>query len=144
MNPSSRETSGISLPPPVAEQQPGQSDGAAGPSGPESQAAAPEVAPATGVAQPATSLPAAQPATMLSAMPADSGSNIASAQSNGGGSAAATITDDNDKVEKEWVDKVRRIIEQTKYDPYRQSEELTVVKADYMKQRYNKIIKVEK
>lgn len=65
-------------------------------------------------------------------------------QSGAGASTTTPISDDNDKVEKEWVDKARRIVEHTKYDPHRQSEELTVVKADYMKQRYNKIIKVEK
>ncbi len=54
------------------------------------------------------------------------------------------VLDDNDKVEKAWVDKVKRIIQKTKHDPYQQSEELTALKADYMKQHYNKIIKVEK
>ena len=59
-------------------------------------------------------------------------------------SASSSTADDSDKIEKEWVDKARKIVEQTKHDPHRQSEELTVMKADYMKQRYNKIIKVEK
>lgn len=54
------------------------------------------------------------------------------------------MADDGDKVEKAWVDKARQIVGRTRNDPYRQSEELTVLKADYMKQRYNKIIKVNK
>lgn len=65
-------------------------------------------------------------------------------QSAGSASPASSTSDDKDKIEKEWVDKARKIVEQTKHDPHRQSEELTVMKADYMKQRYNKIIKVEK
>ncbi len=58
--------------------------------------------------------------------------------------AASPVADDGDKVEKAWVDKARQIVGRTRNDPYRQSEELTVLKADYMKQRYNKIIKVNK
>lgn len=54
------------------------------------------------------------------------------------------MLDDSDKIEKKWVNKARQIVGRTRGDPYRQNEELTVVKADYMKQRYNKIIKVDK
>lgn len=54
------------------------------------------------------------------------------------------VLDDSDKIEKKWVNKARQIVGRTRGDPYRQNEELTVVKAEYMKQRYNKIIKVDK
>ncbi len=54
------------------------------------------------------------------------------------------LADDGDLIEKEWVDKAKQIVEHTRDDPYKQSEELTVVKADYMKQRYNKAIKLNK
>lgn len=54
------------------------------------------------------------------------------------------LADDGDLIEKEWVDKAKKIVERNREDPYTQSEELTVVKADYMKQRYNKVIKVDK
>jgi hypothetical protein len=47
-------------------------------------------------------------------------------------------------IEKEWVDKAKKIVEHTRDDPYRQSEELTVVKAEYMKKRYDKTVKVNK
>jgi hypothetical protein len=49
---------------------------------------------------------------------------------------------DSDLIEKEWVDKAKQIVERTRDDPYKQSEELTVFKADYMKKRYGKTIKV--
>ncbi len=57
---------------------------------------------------------------------------------------AVPLADDGDLIEKEWVDKAKQIVEHTRDDPYKQSEELTVVKADYMKQRYNKAIKLNK
>lgn len=90
MNPSSRETSGISLPPPAGRSSAKSDDASTTPT------------------------------------------------------TVSPLSDDSDKVEKEWVDKARRIVAQTRGDPYRQSEELTAVKADYMRQRYNKIIKVDK
>jgi hypothetical protein len=137
MNPSSRETSGISLPVPMAEQAPGSANDAGTP---EQRTAAPETAPRAGAAQPFAVLPAAQsttvPAASRTAGPGDDTSTTTSADS--------PVLDDNDKIEKEWVGKARRIVEKTKHDPYQQSEELTAVKADYMKRRYNKIIKVEK
>ena len=52
------------------------------------------------------------------------------------------IADDNDLIEKEWVTKAKKIIEETNEDPFKQSQEITVFKADYMKKRYNKVIKV--
>ena len=42
------------------------------------------------------------------------------------------------------MDKAKRIVEQTRDDPHQQSEQLTMVKADYMKKQYNKTIKVGK
>lgn len=54
------------------------------------------------------------------------------------------LPDDGDLIEKEWVEKAKQIVEKNRDDPYKQSEELTVFKADYMKKRYNKDIKVDK
>lgn len=52
------------------------------------------------------------------------------------------IADDNDLIEKEWVAKAKKIIDDNREDPYNQSKEMTLFKADYMKKRYNKTIKV--
>lgn len=52
------------------------------------------------------------------------------------------IADDSDLIEKEWVHRAKQIVERTRDDPYKQSEELTGVKVDYMKKRYNKTIKL--
>jgi hypothetical protein len=54
------------------------------------------------------------------------------------------VTDDGDLIEKEWVNKAKQIVERTRDDPYKQSEELTYFKADYMKKRYGKTIKLSK
>lgn len=53
------------------------------------------------------------------------------------------VVDEGDLIEKEWVEKAKQIVEKTRDDPHKQSEELNVFKADYMKQRYNKNIKVD-
>lgn len=52
------------------------------------------------------------------------------------------IAEDNDLIEKEWVDKAKRIVDSTRDDPYQQNREINKVKADYMKKRYNKDIKL--
>jgi len=54
------------------------------------------------------------------------------------------IADDNDLIEQEWVDKARAIIEKTREDPHMQNKEISEVKADYIKKRYNKEINVKK
>lgn len=53
------------------------------------------------------------------------------------------MADDGDLIEKEWVEKAKAIVERTRNNPYQQSEELTEVKADYMKRRYDKALKVK-
>ncbi len=52
------------------------------------------------------------------------------------------IADDKDLIEKEWVEKAKRIVETTKADPYKQTKEINHFKADYLKKRYNKELKV--
>lgn len=52
------------------------------------------------------------------------------------------IADDTDLIEKEWVLKAKQIVEQTKHDPYQQNKEVEKIKADYMKKRYNKDIRL--
>lgn len=52
------------------------------------------------------------------------------------------IADDADLIEKEWVIKAKHIVEQTAQDPYLQNKEISKVKADYLKKRYNKDLKL--
>jgi len=52
------------------------------------------------------------------------------------------IADDNDLIEKEWVLKAKEIVARTRHDPYQQNKQVESFKADYMKKRYNKDIKL--
>lgn len=49
---------------------------------------------------------------------------------------------DLDLIEKEWVLKAKQIVEHTMDDPYAQQAEISKMKADYMKKRYSKDIKI--
>lgn len=51
------------------------------------------------------------------------------------------IADDVDVIEKEWVDKAKQIVNQTKSDPHLQEKEVGKLQADYLAKRYNKTIK---
>lgn len=57
---------------------------------------------------------------------------------------APVSADDVDLIEKEWVTKAKQIVSATKNDPYTQNREISKFKADYLKKRYKKDIKVEK
>jgi hypothetical protein len=52
------------------------------------------------------------------------------------------IADDGDLIEKEWVLKAKQIVDRSKSDPFLQSRELNKLKAEYIKKRYNKVIKL--
>ncbi len=49
---------------------------------------------------------------------------------------------DSDLIEKEWVLKAKDIIGQTQNNPYEQQKAISQFKANYMKKRYNKDIKL--
>jgi hypothetical protein len=50
--------------------------------------------------------------------------------------------EDVDLIEKAWVEKAKAIVRSTHGDPYRQNKELSKVKAEYIRKRYNRNIKV--
>jgi hypothetical protein len=54
---------------------------------------------------------------------------------------AGLIADDADLIEKEWVLKAKAIVAHTRKDPHLQNLEMTNIKADYLKKRYNKDLK---
>jgi hypothetical protein len=140
MNPPNNEASGNQLPPAVQERAPSidltvEEDGSVVE---QSQAATAEKAPAParpGAAVPPLTIPV--PPAPTAALPQSGVSGTTPA-------ADSPLADDGDLIEKEWVNKAKRIVDNTREDPYKQSEELTVVKADYMQQRYNKAIKLNK
>lgn len=48
------------------------------------------------------------------------------------------LANDDDLIEKEWVDKAKQIIAQTRNDPYRREQEVSRLQADYLFKRYGK------
>jgi len=50
--------------------------------------------------------------------------------------------EDLDLIEKAWVEKAKSIVKNTHGDPHAQNELMSKMKADYMKKRYNRDIKV--
>ena len=53
------------------------------------------------------------------------------------------IAEDADLIEKEWVEKAKNIIKNAKSDPHLLNKEINKIKADYIKKRYNKDIKID-
>ena len=50
--------------------------------------------------------------------------------------------EDSDLIEKEWVERAKQIVAHTRHDPHEQQKALSLMKADYMKKRYNRDVKV--
>ncbi len=49
---------------------------------------------------------------------------------------------DGDALDIEWVQKAKAIVEQTHDDPYVESQALNKLKADYLKNKYGKDLKI--
>jgi hypothetical protein len=57
-------------------------------------------------------------------------------------SSSSLIADDVDVIEKMWVQKAKIIVNETRDDPRKQSTQLSHMKRDYIKKRFNKDIKL--
>ena len=53
------------------------------------------------------------------------------------------VADNPDHIEREWVDKVKGVVASTHDDPYLQKDQMSKVKAEYIKKRFNKQIKTD-
>jgi hypothetical protein len=62
--------------------------------------------------------------------------------SNATDDAGLLIADDVDVIEKEWIDKAKKIVNATREDPHAQEHEVSRLQADYLMKRYNKQIKL--
>lgn len=58
-------------------------------------------------------------------------------------SSDTPIADDADLIEKEWIARAKAIANKHSNDPYNQQIEMSYMKADYLKKRYNKDIGVK-
>lgn len=55
---------------------------------------------------------------------------------------APLVAADDELIEKEWVDKAKKIVAKTKDNPYQQEKEVSRLQADYLKKRYGKEVKL--
>lgn len=53
-------------------------------------------------------------------------------------SSNPSVANDEDLIEKEWVDRAKKIVQQTQNDPHRRDEEVSKLKVDYLKKRYGR------
>lgn len=51
--------------------------------------------------------------------------------------------DDKNLIEKQWVQKAKEIVAETKNDPYKQKNEMSKAKADYIQKRFKKTVKTD-
>lgn len=49
-----------------------------------------------------------------------------------------SVAADDDLIEKEWVDKAKQILANTKDDPYLREQEISRLQVEYLKKRYGK------
>lgn len=54
------------------------------------------------------------------------------------GTSTPLIANDDDLIEKEWVDKAKKIVSETKDDPYRREAEVGKLQVEYLRKRYGK------
>ena len=54
--------------------------------------------------------------------------------------ASLLIADDVDLIEKEWVDKAKKILAETKDDPHRREREISKLQVEYIRKRYGRVI----
>jgi len=135
MQPDSNQVAPGELPRPQYEPMPA-------PVSAEPFAAAPEAVEAQAIEQ-GSSLPPAPATPPVYNLPiADDASVAPQTPSSQASPLSPQIADDADLIEKEWVTKAKQIVEQTKADPYTQTKEMNKMKADYLKKRYAKDLRL--
>lgn len=131
MDPQMEKTPGLALPNPASEQ--GLSLGTSG----ETTAQ-----PVENGGQPAQAAPPILPPAMPPVAQAAASTPAPGGPAYDATASASDKDGDNDALDEEWINKAKAIIGQTKHDPHLESAELSKVKADYLRIRYNKQIKV--
>ena len=64
---------------------------------------------------------------------------IVAAQPSGNAAVTSTaVANDDELIEKEWVNKAKKVIAETKDDPYRREQEVNRLQADYLSKRYGR------
>ena len=89
-----------------------------------------QVAEAAAAAADSSGLPTALPApVVVTASPVDDTTQI---------STAPLVAGDDDLIEKEWVDRAKKIVAETKEDPYKREAAVSQLQKDYQKKRYGR------
>lgn len=57
-------------------------------------------------------------------------------------STTPAVAADEDLIEKEWVEKAKKVIAETKHDPFMQKQAVSRLQADYLNKRYGKSVKL--
>lgn len=57
-----------------------------------------------------------------------------------GDDGAAMLANDDDLIETEWVNRAKKILDETKDDPYKREYEISKLQIEYIRQRYGRII----
>lgn len=83
---------------------------------------------------------AALPNVQLPATPVTT--QVTSQQDNTNVTGTPLVAADDEVIEREWVEKAKRIVASTKDDPYSQEKEVGKLQADYLKKRYGKEVKL--
>lgn len=90
---------------------------------------------------PVQTIPVAQSTTQPVALVPDPASLSQASAITTVNSDSPAIADDVDVIEKEWVDKAKKIVSATRDDPYNQEKQVSKLQADYLMKRYGKHIK---
>lgn len=56
------------------------------------------------------------------------------------GTGAPSLANDDDLIEKEWIDQAKKIIAATREDPYRREQEISKLQIEYIRKRYGRVI----
>lgn len=86
--------------------------------------------------------PPPMPVVPLPAAPSAPDGNTATVVASPMGAPATAA--DEDLIEKEWVERAKKVISETKHDPFAQEQAVSRLQADYLHKRYGKVIKVPK
>lgn len=99
----------------------------------------PENSPQKQPAQQVASQVASDLALPATSIVTDDGAAVSTDATDSTSSSAA----DSDRIEKEWIDKAKTVISQTKDDPFEQKNAMSKVKAEYIQKRFNKTVKTD-
>lgn len=75
----------------------------------------------------------------MPALPTPVASNVTDDSTASDNSTPLTAGDD-DLIEKEWVDKAKKIIAETRDDPYRREREISKLQVEYIRKRYGRTV----